>query len=257
MSLIVVGGTGFLGKELCKYGLNFYKTVTSISRNQPSWDSWWVNKVHFKLMPLQDLFSSVNNAVDTPNMKRTEILNANTVIYSVGTLFASSLYKKAIKENDISVLPRWIRQEFQFQSNGAPLYDTLHYQYPLQVFNSFKEECKHKNPYFVYISAHSHFSDDIQYIKTKRLAEEFFLGQIHKTNAGEDIKIIIARPGLMYNESNPISMISGAMNQVLSCSPLSVSPPLRTTQVAESVFAAIDQNQTGILEVEHLQELAK
>ena len=129
--LSIVGGSGFLGKDLLKYGLNHYNSVTSISRNKPQWDAWWMNKVHFTLMPIQDLFTTINNSVDAAEESASSVMDADTVIYSVGTLFASSLYKKVLNNNDISQLPKWIRQEVQFQSSGAPLYDTLHYQYPI------------------------------------------------------------------------------------------------------------------------------
>eukprot|EP00835_Amoeboradix_gromovi_P000775 NODE_29_length_33183_cov_0.333666.p9 type:complete len:266 gc:universal NODE_29_length_33183_cov_0.333666:26931-27728(+) len=254
-SLVVVGGTGFLGKDLLKYGLNHYKSVTAISRNRPKWDSWWQSKIHFPLIPLQDLFSTIDNAVEPNSRKNKDYLNADTVIYSVGTLFASSLYKDIINNQDMTLVPKWIRQEIQFQSNGAPLYDTLHYQYPIQVFNTFKQECKSEDPYFVYISAHSSF-EDLPYIKTKRLAEDFLLNQSHKTAKNHDIKVLVVRPGLLYNEDRPISMLMAAGNQLLSC-PLGISAPLRTSQVAEGIYTAINQNQSGILEIGHLQELSK
>ena len=256
-SLVVIGGTGFLGRDLLKYGLNYYKNVTAISRSKPKFSAWWLNKVHFTLTPLQDLFTTINNAVETPRPKNQDILNADTVIYSVGTLFASSLYKDVLNEQDISLVPKWLRQEVQFQTNGAPLYDTLHYQYPIQLFNAFKENCTKNNPYFVYVSAHAHLNDDLPYIKTKRLAEDFLLGQSHKTVSDKDIKVLVIRPGLMYNEDRPVSMFAGAFNQALSCSPLGVAAPLRTSQVAEAVYTAIQQEQSGILEVGHLQELSK
>ncbi|KTW28411.1 hypothetical protein T552_01673 [Pneumocystis carinii B80] len=246
--LAVFGGTGFLGRHICKIAVQKGWTVTSISRkgvlnnNQHDDNIWsWTQQVNWCKGDLNDPISIENH-----------VKSATAVVYSVGTLLENR-YKSFLSGRDN------IFSLFQLSQDEDLSYDKLNRDFAIRVVDMISQENK-KIP-FVYLSAANTFPGiPRRYIESKREAEDYIC-------SAQNIRPIIMRPGLMYSKERPISLLLGGMIDIISnvnklfCEKIpfmnaAAVKPLKVETVANAIIQSIHQEFKGIANVEHIEKLA-
>lgn len=193
--LLVLGGTGFIGREICRRAIQLGFQVTSLSRRGRISGSYltaedvcvWESKVTWK----------TGNAVDA-GVVGPLILKSDAVIHSIGILQESSLN--------------------ELLSGGATSAAGLSYHeanrntatVPLQMLASQKKNGATGARPFVFISAESGFPFSASFLESKRQVETL-MQDYHEQ---QKIRSIIFRPGIVYHHykwtSLPISCIATA-----------------------------------------------
>lgn len=252
-TIVVVGGTGFLGKQICLAGLNSGYKVTSISRSG-------VPDLDDNVLPLSTLsqIKWVKGDVFDPSTYSTEFQNASAVIHSMGTIFNDPNYKKSLNpQSSVCDLARKLPSLVSGALKGPnPLekstFDRLNKDSALVLAKEFSKVSKERRLPFVYISAHDwNPLVDPRYISSKREAEQA-LGNI------SNLRSIFLRPGLMFDKKSDISHPRNLLGAGLDlgrtvCSKL--PKPLSTETVASAAIEAIeDDTIEGIVSLEALSD---
>ena len=261
--LIVCGGTGFLGRAICKAAIqrNSANVVASVSRRgtppaSEGTGSWAYDD-------RMEWISSVASSFETVVREAPERVDA--VVCSVGALLENENYKQVLERAE-NVSP--------FIGRGSEAsYTALNRDVCIRAIDDVENYCVSageptdaaKRIPFVFISAHAAPPGvDMEYIRSKREAEEYLLGK------SDVFRPIIFRPSFMYGESRPSSMhiamglktanaggkflktflsnspVPGLVNSILQASGGDVNfdfvkaPPLHTGQVAQAVLNAVE-----------------
>ncbi|KAG5519937.1 hypothetical protein PMAC_000214 [Pneumocystis sp. 'macacae'] len=247
--LTVLGGTGFLGKHICKTAIQKGWKVTSLSRKgKPEYAehnpgvSEWLKRVNWCKGDLKDEL-----------LIKDHIKNSSAVIYSVGILLESQ-YKHLLSSTNSLFLT------FQPSQDENLSYDKLNRDFAIQVANEVSK--MNMNMPFVYVSAADAFPGiPKRYIESKREAEDYIYSL-------PNIRPIIIRPGFMYSKERPISMpLACIINMISNVNELFYEripfigaagvKPLKVETVANAIIQSIyDETFKGIASIQHIEKLA-
>eukprot|EP00040_Diaphanoeca_grandis_P028110 m.161516 g.161516 ORF g.161516 m.161516 type:complete len:256 (-) comp31240_c0_seq1:170-937(-) len=178
--IVVMGGNGLLGSAICRAAALAGVEVTSISRRglPPSNESWTRNVEWAK-----------GDALD-PTTYASLLRGASGVIHTVGTLMENDKYKQLIRSNG------------NFATYNGATYEVINRDTALAVAKTVQDEGVGM---MLYISAaFLPPGVDRRYLSTKREAEESIL-------AMESARGVVFRPGLMYTDDEPATMMLGAL----------------------------------------------
>ena len=226
-SLLVLGGTGFIGKGLCKKAIEKGYKVFSVSRrgtpstlNQP-----WMEKVEW-----------VQGDALNPTSYSQILPNVSAVVHSIGILSENSIIQRLSTGNA------------NFAYGGT--FETFNRDSAINILKAAESYPNIKS--FAYISADEGFPSfivDKKYFSTKREAEAAVLNS--KFNAH------IFRPGYVYSEDRPISLtLQMFIRMGMFVAPfLDIPPPIRLDNLAEAVINSIDKEITGIFSSRNIEEL--
>ncbi|CAH02781.1 ubiquinone biosynthesis protein COQ11 [Kluyveromyces lactis] len=260
--LIVLGGTGFLGKRICEAAVGANFQVVSLSRSGKATSSEpWANEVEWRSC---DIFN--------PDTYAPVLRNATDVVHSLGILLENENYKKQINGSF------WSVPKLSFGGFGKnPLapkkpersrftYDMMNRYSATLLADTYMKVNGGQAQTFSYISADRGFpSIPSGYIDSKRQAEE------HISQYGKQIRSIILRPGFMFDERNSESdgrtQIRNFL-QMLNCGNEMVlrqkipfvndlvRPLISTQQVAHSLILALqDPNCEGVLTLDEMLKM--
>lgn len=261
-SLAVFGGNGLLGRKICEVGIRKGWQVTSLSRsgNPPKAtsfsDNTWISKVSWKKA---SLFES--------STYKEYLKDKTAVVHSVGILFENQEYKQAINSNfnflnDIQRLGNMLKGSNPMTRDTTLTYEAIQRDLAVLLADEYAKEAK--DPTFVYISADSKPPIVPEgYLTTKREAE-------FELSCKKDLRSIFMRPGVMYDESEPLSnnrkllsklltlgydVKTGVIGDAVPYLNGLVRPPVSTEKVALTLFEKIqDPAFSGVV---NLDEIAK
>lgn len=264
-SIAIVGGNGFLGRKICEVGVRLGWSVTSLSRSgkPPSpvsyLDNAWISKVQWTRA---DLFE--------PDTYKKHLAGKTAVVHSVGILFENQSYKQTINSNfnflnDIQKLGNMMQGPNPMERDSKQTYEAIQRDLAVLLADAYLEELgSEAKPTFVYISADNKppiVPDG--YITSKREAE-------FELSCKEGLRSILMRPGIMYDENEPISnnrklfskfldlgykVKSNVLGHGIPGLDALVRPPVSTEKVALKIFEKIeDPTFSGVV---LLEEIAK
>ncbi|BFZ60334.1 hypothetical protein YB2330_001370 [Saitoella coloradoensis] len=267
--LLVIGGSGFLGSQICRVAVDRGYAVTSLSRSPPKWMNntppSWASKINY-----------VQGDVCDPSTYKAHLAKSTAVVYSVGILFESDYkgyvngqkgllcgLKDAVSyfAGSASPLSRGNPSAARTPSPAqqAPTYELLHRDAALAAAKAASEHTDVKT--FVYISAAECFPTvPARYITTKREAEV----ELAKITS---FRSVYLRPGFMFDTSRKISMpLAGVFTAVSSLNQLAKGAlpfvggagvkPLEVADVAEAAVQAIeDEDVKGAVDVAGIERL--
>ncbi|KXN70621.1 NAD(P)-binding protein [Conidiobolus coronatus NRRL 28638] len=242
-SLLIFGGGGFLGQNICKLAtLNGWK-VTSVSRSgSPQFRSnipYWATKIKWESGDLFDP-SSYSHLLKEPHQ---------AIVHSVGAYLEGN-YKDQVKKGELFGL---LRSAIQSKLNPSPAnsrdntYNKLNFQSFKILIDELNKQSGERTfkPVVGYVSASPILPIDVNpnYLNSKRASEQYLL-----TNSHPNYKPLIFQPGLMYSDERSLTLpLAGALSaantlQTMICKDINlVSKPLHVNQVAEGIVKAIDQ----------------
>ncbi|PVV04418.1 hypothetical protein BB560_001074 [Smittium megazygosporum] len=259
--ILVVGGGGFIGSEICRVALRGGHHVTSISRsgkpkqeNPGNKDVKWVKGDAFK-----------------PETYMADLGNCDTVVHSMGILMEND-YKKVINFSPQGNGYMNEQHDIRRENENA---DSVNYNTYEKMNRDSAAEAGVKT--FVYISAISNppFIDK-RYITTKREAEDgiskysqfrsvFFRPVL-------SVPFIIKITGLVYSDSRiftiPLAFGLKTFNFLSQKTPLGCLvkstplkdldvPPVTTTELANSVVSAIENPELeGIISPQGILDIS-
>ncbi|EPY51170.1 NAD dependent epimerase/dehydratase [Schizosaccharomyces cryophilus OY26] len=269
MKLVVLGGSGFLGHNICKLAIARGHQVVSVSRRGRGGIQYkepWMEKVHWEKV----------DAMKEPHSLLPIVQDASAVVNTVGILMESN-YKQALENPRGSILQlvKNLRSNV-FQGSENPLkkppspsvppakpnlrFETINRDLAINTANIAAEA---HVPVYCYISAHASVPGlDPRYISTKREAEQ----AISKI---PNMRSIFVRPTFMYDTYNrPISGVFAPLLKLSSgfnhfCSGFfdflgaASAEPLPTSDVAKAALEAIlDPSKSGPLGIQEIKDLA-
>ncbi|KAK9448140.1 uncharacterized protein V1518DRAFT_419778 [Limtongia smithiae] len=265
--LLVCGGTGFLGRRICEFGVAHGWEVTCLSRsginafrNAPSGFPAWASEVRF--VPF-DLSTAASPELDK------YVSEADAVAYSLGILLESTTYKTvaasaAPLDGVQNAWKMFNRNPLKHKIEESVTYDLMNRDLAIKLADATARSADAavvEKP-FLYVSAAGNFPlVPSGYFRSKREAEE----AISKMRS---LRPIFLRPGFMFDPSRPMSMTVaiglkalGSVNDMLGGNvPLISSDsvkPLSTSVVAAAAIQAIeDVKVTGIVDRSNIVDLA-
>ncbi|PVU90303.1 hypothetical protein BB559_004696 [Furculomyces boomerangus] len=254
--IFVVGGTGFIGSEICRIAIQRGHDVISLSRRgSPTTNDEHVNKVKW-----------IKGNVLNKETYSNELKSCDAVVHSMGILMEND-YKKIVNIKPSDLIPK--------VNNGPDAQKTPENnksnQYTYEIANrdsalTIADAAVGTNvKTFVYISACSAPPlIDKRYITTKREAEVGLAK--HK-----EFKSVFLRPGIVYSYSRLVSLpfATGqyAINFLSRKTPLGCIikktflkdfeiPPVSNTDVAIATIAAIEsQAIEGVVDADEISKL--
>ncbi|CAN6609112.1 MIOREX complex component 2 [Trichomonascus vanleenenianus] len=263
-SMVVLGGTGFLGRQICAAALRSGWKVTSLSKSgtPPTNGSIPISELSQIRWRKADAFE--------PSSYTEHLEGADAVVHTMGTIFGNTEYKNVIngglspsKLCDLvkMVAPKGYENPMRRGEKGAneqDAFERLNRESAVLLAKEFARVSEFRRP-FVYISAADwNPVADRRYIQSKREAEK-------DIEAIANLRPVIIRPGFMYNEKDTSSVrhfvgmamkTAGTVGDVSGLKCLS-NPALPVDKVAKSVVeAAEDATIEGIIELEALQKYA-
>ncbi|EPX73530.1 NAD dependent epimerase/dehydratase [Schizosaccharomyces octosporus yFS286] len=269
MKLVVLGGSGFLGHNICKHAVAKGYQVVSVSRRgrgNIQFKEPWMEKVHWERA----------DVMRDPHSLLPFAHGASAVLNTVGILMESN-YKQALENPRGSILQLVKNLKgnvFQGSENPLkkpaspsvpPVNPSLNFESVNRdlAINTAKVAAEAHVPVYCYISAHASVPGlDPRYISTKREAEQAI------SNI-PNIRSIFVRPSFMYDtHARPISGIfapflklSSGINHFSSglfdFLGAASAEPLPTTVVAKATLGAIlDPSISGPVGIQRIKELA-
>lgn len=262
-SITVVGGNGFLGRKICEVGVRLGWNVTSLSRSgkQPSpvtySDNGWISKVNWAQADLFD-----------PASYKNYLKDQTAVVHSVGILFENQGYKQTVNSNfnflnDIQKLGNMLKGANPMERESNTTYEAIQRDTAVLLADTYCQEQK-EDPTFVYISAEMKPPLVPEgYITSKREAE-------FELTCKKGLRSILMRPGIMYDESEPLTnnrklfskfldvgygIKSGVFGNGVEVLNKLVKPPVSTEKVALVIYEKLeDPKFSGVV---GLDEIAK
>lgn len=260
-SITVFGGNGFLGRKICEVGVRLGWTVTSLSRsgNLPKpvsySDNSWIGKVNWAQADLFD-----------PSSYRKYLHNQTAVVHSVGILFENQGYKQMVNSNfnflnDIQRLGNMLKGSNPMEKESNNTYEAIQRDSAVVLADTYLAE-QAENPTFVYISAEMKPPLVPEgYLTTKREAE-------FELKCKKGLRAISIRPGIMYDESEPLTnnrrlfskfldagygIKSGVFGDNLELLNKLVKPPVSTEKIALKIYEKLaDRDFSGVVGLDEL-----
>tara|TARA_B110000208_G_scaffold78686_1_gene100617 strand:- start:227 stop:952 length:726 start_codon:yes stop_codon:yes gene_type:complete len=231
--IAVFGGTGLVGRAVCRACVQSGVEVTSLSRS-----GWSSGSTAAEEAWREQVVWGKADALD-PASYRSALDSCSGVIFGIGALLEGN-YKQWMGKSSAA----------ETQTLAAVNRDSA-----LSVARALAESGDGKKP-FVFLSAStvvpalSAWSPE--YIETKREAEALL--QERAEEGG--MRLTVLRPGLIFSEKDPLSLGAAALVQAMS--PDAVEPPLHVDTVARAALgAALDSNCSGIYDVAAISALAR
>ncbi|CDO91742.1 unnamed protein product [Kluyveromyces dobzhanskii CBS 2104] len=191
--LVVLGGTGFLGKRICEAAIEANFQVVALSRSGKATSSEpWAKEVEWKSCDIFD-----------PETYAPVLRNATDVVHSLGILLESENYKKQIngafwKGPQLSI-GKFGRNPLEptTPKKSTFTYDMMNRYSATLLADTYMKVNGGQAQTFSYVSADKGFPlIPSGYINSKRQAEE------HILQYKKQIRPIIMRPGFMFDERN-------------------------------------------------------
>lgn len=246
-SLAVFGGTGFLGRNICKIGVLNGWSVSSISRTVPQFDKDIIPNVEY-----------VSGDIFKPDFYKSTLEQTDAVVHTVGSFMDHADYKKVVNGPLApSTVLKLAQLKFQGRNPMSNTLQRLNYDSALtlaQVANEIASKQERVLP-FVYISAENWSSlADPDYISTKRRAEHGLMGF-------KNLRPVFLRPGFMYDSTTSSecwpSFRSAMTTAVGIKDKISGQPPSRISVqavAAAAIEAARDDEISGVVSNEALSQ---
>ncbi|KAI9468966.1 MAG: hypothetical protein EXX96DRAFT_589938 [Benjaminiella poitrasii] len=265
--LLVVGGSGFLGLNICKLAANKgWETVSLSRKGEPE-----IFKEHGKPDWAQKVQWASGNSLQPESYK--DMLNGVTnVVHSVGILLEQD-YKSVVQAQSFCDAARRVPRlilgdqgnplDPKLKENPRPTYTMMNRDTVIAVADQVAKLPTIQS--FTYISASDVFPlISPRYITTKREAERYLFRK-------DEFKTLVLRPGMMYSLQRPSVMpIAGLLqfvNAVTSPFKSSIASlpggkyltanPLQTEEVARAVIAGIENEESGIFDIEGIERLSR
>ncbi|KAH8548747.1 hypothetical protein BGW37DRAFT_504830 [Umbelopsis sp. PMI_123] len=267
--ILVVGGTGFLGQNVCKQAVWRGWEVISLSRrglpsattsnSRGEWKSevQWVAGDSTEPDSYKDILNDVTDVVHTVGMLMEndykKIVQANSVadaINGMGSVFGQLL---GMKDNG---------NPFKQDSRSKLTYEMMNRDTAISLAKAISQIPSIHS--YVYISATDLFPCiNPRYITTKREAERYLFSR-------PEFRSVVLRPGYMYSDAQPATLplagvievlntVTGPCSRDIASLPLGTmmtTPALNVDRVAEAVIESIARpNLKGILDVSDMQKL--
>ncbi|CCX11454.1 Similar to Uncharacterized protein C1840.09; acc. no. O74482 [Pyronema omphalodes CBS 100304] len=263
-TLLVCGGSGFLGSRICKIASSRNWAVTSLSRSgEPNWAAEgsrpeWASKINWK-----------KGDVMNPETYKDSLEGVDAVVHSMGILLEAD-YKGVLtgKEPVVAGLKK------AFDSTRATGENTVrqgHAQMTYETMNRdtavtlAEEAASQRAKSFLYVSAiDSFFTLPRRYITTKREAESIIAGIGEKNN----MRTIFIRPSFLYDASRGFTMplagvlgcvsaVNGLFGRKIPLLGAAGYKPLAVEDVAGAAVKALeDENVKGVVDVDGISNLA-
>lgn len=254
-NILVFGGNGYLGQEICKQALLKGLTVHSASRggNPPKikgLDGDWVNHVQWHRADLKE-----------PSSYMKQLKKMDHIVHSVGILFEHNY--KPLLSSPMTEVPKVLMNQLK-NPRMAPTpemsYEAINHRSATSLYESVLDTVKatNRSVTFTYVSAESTPLSPPGYIESKSAAEEDILS--HKSPL---VRPIILRPGFMSPAGNDshimafpdnrsmVGNILGLCSVVTGCKSLQ---PISVTKVAaKAVTAMLDPKKQGVISLEELR----
>ncbi|KAI9320123.1 hypothetical protein BX666DRAFT_1919405 [Dichotomocladium elegans] len=266
--LLVVGGSGFVGRNVCKHAVRHGWETVSLSRHgEPD---------KFKASPRPDWADKVHWATGDslkPETYKHLLENVSAIVHSVG-IISELDYKPLANAKTLcdiaSNVSRLAGELAGAQDRGNPLQKTPSPTFEMMNRDTAIALAKEAANVpsvdaFVYMSAADVLPFvDRRYFSSKRQAEQYLFSR-------PEFRTVCFRPGLMYSEERPATlpfaagiqlanMVTKPVAKELSSLPFGsalTTPALNIDTVASAIIAAISRpGLKGIFDVEGIQELA-
>lgn len=254
VKLVVVGGTGFLGRHICLQALKSGFSVTSVSRNGLS----GLKSTPFAINP--SLISQIDwkaGDVFNPESYTASLKDADAVVHAVGTAFGNQDYKRFLLTPSIGGFLRFGSAQLKerlggtnpMKSKDADEFDKMNRQSAVLAAGAFARAGTTRPRSFIYISAESwNPLLSPQYIESKRQAEDELLQYAN-------LRKVFVRPGLMYDEH--VGDIRANLACVLKNIP-GLPKPLSVQSVSRAVVEACQDDQIdGVVSLKALEKFVQ
>ncbi|KAK9480168.1 hypothetical protein V1514DRAFT_210606 [Lipomyces japonicus] len=252
--LLVCGGTGFLGRQICETAAAHGWRVTSLSRSRPA-----------------NLSANVNfETLDLLNASQEQLQHylqsADAVVYTLGILLESKYYKPFLaSRNPIqgvkAVLDKFNRNPLKEPIEDDITYSSLNRDLAIRIAREAAAADTAKT--FLYVSSAGNIPlIPHAYFDTKRQAEDAI------SNI-KSLRSVFLRPGFMYDPSRQSSMYIklgldavNAVNTALGghapvISAKALNPVSVSVVAGAAVRALADDNIQGVIDGPDLIRLAK
>lgn len=253
--LLVLGGTGFLGKHICFEALKAGFSVTSISRKgieglkyQSSINPKLISQIEWK-----------QGNIFEPSTFEEDLKSTDAVVHSVGIAFANENYKTLLKQSSLADLLKFgschLAQQFRGPNPMRPNdeFDKMNRQTAVTAAQAYSStgvgaSSPSRRP-FVYISAEDwNPMLSPRYIESKRQAED-------ELSNIPGLRTVFIRPGLMYDKN--VTDIRSNLAFAMSKIPL-LTKPLAAQTVAKAVVEACkDDTIDGVISWKTLDKFSQ
>ncbi|PVU94264.1 hypothetical protein BB561_002672 [Smittium simulii] len=245
--ILVVGGGGYIGSEICRTALRAGHQVTALCRSGSAKSNNPENKE----------IQWVGCDVFEPETYRKELESCDTVVHSMGLLMEND-YKKIVNYNFFKSGPASNPQD----TPNLNTYERINRDSALILAEA---ASKSNIKTFVFISAHDTppFVDD-RYITSKREAEK-------RISEYTEFRSVFLRPSLVYDSSRPlvlpIAFGQHIFNFMSEKTPLGCivdktmlkkwkAPPVLNSDLAQTVVSAIENaNISGIIDAQTISQI--
>ncbi|KAA8917787.1 hypothetical protein TRICI_000095 [Trichomonascus ciferrii] len=249
-SLVVLGGTGYLGRHIVRNAVEASWKVTTISTKGVN-DLGLSGVEHHK------------GNVFQPESYTGVLENADAVVHSMGIIMENPVYKDVINGNmslcDVVKGPNPMEKQGAHNNNT---FERLNRDSAIILAKEFaKYQQQDSRKPFVFISAEDwNPLASRKYIATKREAEA-----ILERDYSEKLRPVFVRPGFMYEDNNPTSLRNqlGTMANLFGMLGSRfhhsiTNPALSVDIVAKAVVESLqDDSIEGVVNLDALQEYAK
>lgn len=260
----VFGGSGFVGKSICKLGVQLGYNVVGFSRSgKPAGinNGAWVDQVNWQKA---DIFN--------PESYKKQLRDIDIVVHSMGLLFENQAYKKTINTNfnflnDVQNLASVMRGSNPMTKGEHDSYEAIQRDSAVILADTFldaRKDVSDSKPVFVYISADQKIPVvPAAYIDTKREAE-------FELSCKKGLRNINLRPGFMYDAElgavNARDVLKTFLNvgygvknavfgEEVSYINSLIRPPVSIQQLSRSLYEKVeDEEYDGTVMLEEIHE---
>lgn len=249
----IFGGSGFVGRSICKQGVQLGFNVVSFSRSgRPSAaQGEWADKVQWQKA---DIFN--------PSTYKSQLADLDVVVHSMGLLFENQAYKKTINTNfnflnDLQNMATVLKGANPMTRGAHDSYEAIQRDSAVILADAFLEARKERSeptPVYVYVSADQKIPVvPERYITTKREAE-------FELSCKKGLRTISMRPSFMYDSELEQINARGILGTVLKVSHGAksavfgdsisyinslVRSPVTIQQLALSLYDKVDSDYAG------------
>eukprot|EP00656_Telonema_subtile_P008717 TRINITY_DN14074_c0_g1_i5.p1 TRINITY_DN14074_c0_g1~~TRINITY_DN14074_c0_g1_i5.p1 ORF type:complete len:279 (+),score=60.20 TRINITY_DN14074_c0_g1_i5:98-934(+) len=223
--LFVVGGTGFIGRAICRAAVQHGAAVTSLSRSgAPELSEPWMEKVEWMK----------GDALDATTYQ-DQARNSTALVHAVGSLFADGGYKRMLGKSTPAGAASAQRGRTAAETLNITNRDTA-----LRLAEACDDGVDRT---FLFLSAATlpPFADPA-YLSSKREVESVIRAQ-------QNLKHVIFRAGLVYGEAEPVSMSLAAGLHMLDSVARTLKPlaPTDVQAVAKTLYHDVYAKPMSVL----------
>ncbi|KAM0683057.1 hypothetical protein MDAP_001470 [Mitosporidium daphniae] len=249
-TIIILGGSGFLGRHICELGSSLGHKMISLSRSGGPDTSCAANAVEWRKFDIFDAMPDSCVNVDQLDAGVKDIFsNADAVIHSMGILFEPSFfdYKKILNCNASQLTSTKDTYELINRDSALKL-AMLAYQFPSIKTFAFVSACHASFPFI-----------PARYLSAKIEAEK-------GVSSLDRFRTLIFRPGMISSPDRPITAVASSLSTLFRSIPIlpdmcpswAKAEPLPATAVAKAIICAIDADgttpSTEIFEIDDIKQ---